>query len=206
MSNSVEFFDRQFAVQVNQDQHRLNPFESMTQAYLRGDVLDFGCGLGNLSVVAAERGCRVLALDAAPTAITYLKRLASERGLALTAVQADLRHYKIDASFDVVVSIGLLMFFDRATALAQLSQLMACLRPGGIASVNVLVEGTSFLDMFGTDDYYLFQRDELRNAFKGWEILAESFHDSAAPNSTVKCFVTVIARKPANRLPESAKK
>jgi tellurite methyltransferase len=196
VNTSVDFFDRQFAVQLSQGQARLNPFESLTLPYLKGEVLDFGCGLGNLSVAAAERACRVLALDAAPAAIFHLQKLGAERGLPLTAVQADLRHYRIEGSYDSVVCIGLLMFFDRHTAVAQLAQLMSSTRPGGIAAINVLIEGTTYLDMFGADRYYLFQRDELRHAFAGWEILVESFHDSAAPHATAKRFATVIARRP----------
>ena len=196
MSDSIEFFDRQFEDQIRQGQNRLNRFELMTQAYLRGEVLDLGCGLGNLAIAAAEAGCRVLAVNAAPTAVAHLQRIAGERGLSLTAAQADLRRYRIEADYDAVVSIGLLMFFDRDTALAQLAQLKAHVRPGGIAAVNVLIEGTTFLDMFGTDDHYLFRRDELTDAFKEWDILVESFSDSDAPRSTLKRFVTVIARRP----------
>jgi tellurite methyltransferase len=147
MSNSIEFFDRQFEDQIRQGQNRLNRFELMTQPYLRGDVLDVGCGLGNLAIAAAEAGCRVLAVDAAPTAVAHLQRIASERGLSLTAVQADLRRYRIEADYDAVVSIGLLMFFDRDTALARLAELKAHVRPGGVAAVNVLIEGTTFLDI-----------------------------------------------------------
>jgi len=196
MATSIEFFDRQLEDQIRQGQNRLNRFELMTQPYLRGDVLDFGCGLGNLAIAAAEAGCRVYALDGAPAAVTHLQQIASERGLSLTAAQADLRRYIIEAEYDVVVSIGLLMFFDRDTALAQLAELKASVRPGGIAAVNVLIEGTTYLDMFGTDDYYLFRRDELTDAFKEWDILVKSFSDSDAPRSTVKRFVTVIARRP----------
>lgn len=196
MSTSIEFFDRQFEDQIRQGQNRLNRFELMTQPYLRGEVLDFGCGLGNLAIAAAEAGCRVWALDAAPTAVTHLRQVAEERGLSLTAARADLRNYRIKADYDAVVSIGLLMFFDRDAALTQLAELKASVRPGGIASVNVLIEGTTFLDMFGADSYYLFRRDELTAAFKEWEILVESFSDSDAPRSTVKKFVTVIARRP----------
>ena len=167
----------------------------MAQPYLQGEVLDFGCGLGNLAIAAAERGCRVLALDAAPTAVSHLQQLAAHRGLPLRAVQSDLRGYRIDGSYDAVVSIGLLMFFDRGSALAQLAQLMSSVRPGGVAAVNVLIEGTSFLDMFDGDCYYLFKHDELSNAFAGWHILHASFDDFAAPGATVKRFATLIARK-----------
>ncbi len=162
MQTSVEFFDRQFSSQVQQNQFELNPFELMTRPYLTGEVLDFGCGLGNLSIAAAEDSCRILALDASPTAVIHLQKVAYERGLPITAVQADLRSYHIGACFDAVVSIGLLMFFDRSTALAQLAQLKSSVRPGGIASVNVLIEGTTFLDMFDPACYCLFGRNELK--------------------------------------------
>ena len=197
MQTSVEFFDRQFSNQVQRSQYELNPFELMTRPYLAGQILDFGCGLGNLSIAAAEDGCQVLALDAAPTAIANLQKVASERALPITASEADLRCYRIDASFDAVVSIGLLMFFDRATAFGQLAQLKKSVRVGGIASVNVLIEGTTFLDMFDPACYCLFGRNELKNAFDGWEVLVESFDDFEAPRGTVKRFATVVARRKA---------
>lgn len=195
MNISVQFFDRQFADQVQHGLNQLNPFESMTRPYLSGRVLDFGCGLGNLALVAAESGCQVLALDAAPTAIKHLSQVAAARGLPVTAMEADLCAYRIDATFDCVVSIGLLMFFDPATARAQLRQLRECVRPGGVAAINVLITGTTYLAMFDSNSYYLFEPDELRRALAGWDILVESFDDFEAPGNTIKRFATVIARK-----------
>jgi len=195
MQTSVDFFDKHFSEQVLHKQYELNPFELLTLPYVAGDVLDFGCGLGNLSIAAAEAGCHVLALDASPTAITHLQGVASERGLPITAIEADLCSYRVDAYFDTVVSIGLLMFFDHATALAQLAQMRDNVRPGGILSVNVLIEGTTFLDMFDPACYCLFRTHELKEALAEWDILAEAFHDFEAPQSTLKRFVTVIARR-----------
>lgn len=63
--------------------------------------------------------------------------------------------------------------------------------------MNVLIEGTTFLDMFDPACYYLFGRNELKNAFDGWDILVESFDDFEAPCCTVKRFATVVARRNA---------
>ncbi len=199
MQSSVDFFDNQFAQQVRQKQHALNPFEKLTLPYLAGNVLDFGCGLGNLSIAAAETGCQVLALDASPTAITHLRKVAGERGLPITAIEADLSAYRIEACFDAVVSIGLLMFFNRKTALSQLAQMQASVRPGGVLSVNVLIEGTTFLDMFHPASYYLFGANELEASMTDWEIITASLHNFVAPHATVKRFSTVIARRKVPR-------
>ena len=51
---SVEFFDTQFQKQVAASDYALNPFERAILPYLRGEVLDLGCGLGNLSLAAAQ--------------------------------------------------------------------------------------------------------------------------------------------------------
>lgn len=196
-ANSVDFFDRQFRRQVEQQDFQLNPFELQALPHLQGRLLDFGCGLGNLAMAAAAQGCQVQALDASPTAIAALRRRAQAAALPVEAIEADLRHYRIDGDFDCVASIGLLAFFDCATALRVLAMLQERVRRGGILAINTLIEGTSYLDMFGTAEYCLLARDELPDRFAGWEILHAGFSEFEAPGQTLKSFVTLIARKPA---------
>jgi tellurite methyltransferase len=195
--SSVEFFDTQFQRQLRDGVFDLNPFELAALPYLQGRVLDFGCGLGNLAVAAARQGCSVVALDASPAAIAHLRDVAATSQLPIEAIEADLRSHELDQDFDCIVSIGLLMFFDCATALRQLESLQAHVRPGGLAIVNVLVEGTTYLAMFDASGHCLFARDELQRRFQGWDLLLCEHQEFAAPNASVKAFVTLIARKPA---------
>jgi tellurite methyltransferase len=194
-SSSVQFFDSQFQRQLTASELELNPFEKACLPYLKGRVLDFGCGLGNLAITAARSGCSVLALDASHTAIAHLQEVASREKLPLDAVEADLRAYELAEDFDTVVSIGLLMFFDCPTALRQLAQLQDHVRPGGTAVVNVLIEGTTYLEMFDLQGHCLFSGDEMLKRFAGWNILDCEYQDFPAPGSTVKAFVTLVAQK-----------
>lgn len=193
--SSVRFFDAQFQRQVREADFGLNPFERVALPHLAGQVLDYGCGLGNLAIAAARNGCRVLALDASPTAIEHVGRVAAGQALPLVASVADLRSHELTSEFDAVVSIGLLMFFDCATALRQLAHLQAHTRPGGVAVVNVLVEGTTYLDMFDAQAYCLFAPDQLQRCFAGWHILQLEAQDFPAPDGQRKSFVTLVARK-----------
>jgi tellurite methyltransferase len=197
-SSSVAFFDSQFQQQVRNRDFQLNPFELLTLPYLKGHVLDFGCGLGNLAIAAAQRGCSVVALDASRSAIEHLKQRALDAALPVEAIEADLRNHEVGGEFDCVVSIGLLMFFDCPTALRVLAMLQGRVRPGGIAAVNVLVEGTTWLDMLQPDQYCLLARNEMEKRFAGWNILHSEFRDFDAPRQLTKSFVTLIAQKPGH--------
>jgi tellurite methyltransferase len=200
-SNSIGFFDRQFQQQVRDRDFKLNPFELAALPHLKGRVLDFGCGLGNLAIAAAEGGCSVLALDASQSAICYLNQRAASSALQVEAIEADLRNHEISEDFDCVVSIGLLMFFDCATAFRVLSMLQACVRPGGIAVINVLVEGTTWLDMFQPGSCCLFSRNDIERRFAGWNIISLEFRDFDTPDNRIKSFITIIAQKPVQHGP-----
>ena len=193
---SIQFFNKQFAKQYHTNDSKLNPFELAAIPHLKGRVLDYGCGMGNLAFAAAERGCDVLALDASSVAIGHIQQRAAAEALPVHGAVADLRDYELDEDFDAVVSIGLLMFFDCPTAFRALANMQARVREGGVAVVNVLVEGTTYLDMFDPKSLCLFSRSELESRFSGWNILHSEFSDFEAPGATNKAFATLIARKP----------
>jgi tellurite methyltransferase len=195
-SSSVRYFDQQFQRQLHETTLQLNPFEQNALPGLRGQVLDWGCGLGNLAIAAARQGCTVLALDGSPTAIAHLQQRARAEGLAIDARQADLADYQLAQDFDTVVSIGLLMFLDCEHALRQLAQLQARLRPGGLLILNLLVQGTTFLDMFDPQQHCLLPAQQWLDRFKGWQIERCETQDFPAPEQRLKAFLTLVARKP----------
>lgn len=193
---SIAFFDRQFERQVARDDYALNPFEEAVLPFVHGDLLDLGCGLGNLALAAAERGCRVTALDASPSAIVDLVRRARVRKLPIEAHVAELRHYVPAREYEGVVAIGLLMFFACDDARALLARLRDAVKPRGVIALNVLVEGTTWFEPFGGQPYCLFACDALSHAFAPWELLVSRHDDFPAPGGALKRFHTLVARRP----------
>jgi tellurite methyltransferase len=200
-SHSLHFFDQQFQRQAAAGDLALNPFEEVALTHLRGRVLDFGCGMGNFAVAAARRGCSVVALDGSTAAISHLQHRARLEALDITAMQAELRNYDVTEDFDTVVSIGLLMFFDYATAFKSLANLQAQVREGGTAIVNVMIEGTTYMDMFDPVSHCLFSKKAMQLQFADWKILHYGFRDFAVPDNRLKSFATVIAQKPRTPSP-----
>lgn len=74
MRDAVRHFDNQFQYLPAQQSLDLNPFEQRSVPYLNGRVLDYVCGMVNLSVMAARRGHLVLAVDANSAGIDHLRQ------------------------------------------------------------------------------------------------------------------------------------
>jgi len=89
-NKSVQFFETQFQQQDFALNFVLNPFEQLALGYLKGTVLDLGCGLGNLSLEAGRRGHQVVAVDASPTAVARIQRDAQREKITVEAIQADV--------------------------------------------------------------------------------------------------------------------
>ncbi len=59
--------------------------------------------------------------------------------------------------------------------------------------MNVLIEGTTYMDMFTPGEYYLFRRKELVDHFADWMVEVARYDNFPAPGNTAQ----VALRKPA---------
>jgi tellurite methyltransferase len=192
---AIDFFDAQFRRQIGAAEFALNPFEAWALPHVRGRLLDLGCGLGNFSIAAARRASPVTALDGSQAAVERITAVAEQERLPLVAEQVDFSTWRATEVFDTVAAIGLFMFFARPLALRLLDDALAHVAPGGVAIINVLTEGTTFLDMFEPGHYTLFGENEVVERCAGWRILAARQDTFEAPGSAIKRFSTVIAER-----------
>lgn len=105
-----------------------------------GDALDFGCGVGRLSLPLARRFARVTGVDASPTMVEHARELASARGTENVAyrVSASEEIPLASGSQDLVLSLITLQHVPAAAQLAYVREFARLLRPGGAAVLQVV--------------------------------------------------------------------
>jgi len=104
-------------------------------------VLDVGCGAGQLSLIAARAGARVTGCDIATNWLLQARRTAAAEGLTVVFEEGDAEMLPYeDAAFDAVVSLIGAMFAPRPELVA--AELIRVCRPGGtIAMANWTASG-----------------------------------------------------------------
>jgi ubiquinone/menaquinone biosynthesis C-methylase UbiE len=104
-------------------------------------ILDVAAGTGNASIPAAETGAVVVASDLTPELLAVGRRHATERGVELEWVPADVECLPFgDDEFDAVISVVGAMFAPHHQQTAD--EIVRVCRPGGtIAMINWTPEG-----------------------------------------------------------------
>ena len=101
-------------------------------------ILDYGCGSGSYSVVAAQlvgATGKVFALDIHPLALQRVKSAASKKGLTnIETIQSDCATGLEDKSMNVVFLYDILHELSEPDSV--LGELHRVLQPSGILSVN----------------------------------------------------------------------
>jgi ubiquinone/menaquinone biosynthesis C-methylase UbiE len=115
-----------------------------TAAVQPGDnVIDLGCGPGQVSLALAERGARVLAIDGNQALLARLKAVARQRGLPdLEVLARPIHSLSLPVeSADVIVTSYALHRLRDADKLRLLAAAFQWLRPGGTLVVADMMFG-----------------------------------------------------------------
>lgn len=95
-------------------------------------ALDIGCGAGSLSVALAARGISVHAIDPVKEMLDLARQNAVEAGVTDRVTLGVGNIYSLDAedaSFDVVIALGVFVYLDRPDV--ALREMARVTRPGG---------------------------------------------------------------------------
>ena len=103
-------------------------------------VLDVGCGVGRHAIEFARRGCQVTGIDRTASYLDTARTKAAENKLDIEWVQADMRRFRQDGTFDLVVSLltSFGYFRDAADDRRALENMYASLKPGGALVVELM--------------------------------------------------------------------
>ena len=108
------------------------------EGWIRGSVLDIGCGAGEHTIHLAARGHAVLGIDFSPAAVDVARENAAARGVSASFAVADALDLGDRQRFDTIVDSALFHIFEDAERARYVRSLRAACRPGGRVFVLAL--------------------------------------------------------------------
>lgn len=150
-----------------------------------GTALDLACGLGRNSILLAQKGYHVFAVDSAPTALEILTATAQGKNLNITPLLHDLTQ-GLPAN-PPNVDLVLCFYYLQRSLFPAIKQKI---RTGG------LFIGRSFCqtEKHSLSSEIIYNQGELTEIFSDWEILAhEEGIESSNRGGTLS---GIVARKP----------
>jgi SAM-dependent methyltransferase len=105
----------------------------------RGVVADLCCGQGRHSLALAGRGYSVTAVDRNTEFLAEAKRRAADQNLQIQFVESDMRDFRAETAFDLIISLfSSFGYFDEAGDRQVLGQVFASLNPGGQLVIEIM--------------------------------------------------------------------
>jgi cyclopropane fatty-acyl-phospholipid synthase-like methyltransferase len=182
-----------------------NRFLASQQPLFRpGDrVLDVACGEGRNSVWLASLGCNVLGVDVSPLALEKARRLAAERGVAVTWSEMDIRTWQWERSrFDAVVCI-FIQFAEPAQRARLFDGFKATLKPGGLLVLQGYTPKQVEYKTGGPPQAsHMYTAAMLQDAFTDFEILHLREHEDVLSEGTKHVGRSALIELVARRQPD----
>jgi SAM-dependent methyltransferase len=106
--------------------------------WVRGRVLDPGCGTGEHTIHLARLGYDVLGIDVSQHAVEQARTNADQRGVTARFEVADALHLELGENYDTIVDSALFHIFDAADRARYVHGLHRACRPDGRVHVLAL--------------------------------------------------------------------
>jgi tellurite methyltransferase len=162
-------------------------------------ALDLGCGVGRHSILLAEAGLDVIAMDGSATGLDVLRQNASAKGVTLQIRQGDADVLPFaDGSFDYVLSWDVLYHGNLGDVGSRIAEIWRVLKPGGLFQgtmlplrhknygVGRIVAPNTFVEDDNEDrghPHFYCDAAALVTLFSGFEILKLGQHLKRKPGS-----------------------
>ena len=126
------------------------------------NALDLGCGKGRISAKLAEKGIDVIGVDLKDYSIKQKN---------FTFLKEDVRNFKFDRKFDLIVCSLLLHFFRKEKAIEIIKKMQEATPKGGI---NFLICLSNKDELFREKPQNFYPSSEfLKELYFGWKIISE---------------------------------
>ena len=131
-----------------------------------GTVLDLGAGFGRHSLFLADKGFQVTAVEIEQSKLDRLSENAKALGVEIKTIQADIADFVPQESYDLVLSTMVLHFLPKEKVKRTIAMMQKHTTKNGLNVISVYTnENQAGLRP------YLFEKNELRNAYDSWETI-----------------------------------
>ena len=159
------------------------------------DTLDMGCSNGRNAVYLGQLGFNVTAIDTNPSGIDMLQSISIEQKMDnINARVYDINNASLDHDYGFICCTVTLMFLEPAGIDAVISDMQQRTVAGGY---NLIVCAMSTAEYPCPVPFpYTLKTGQLREAYKGWELVKYNEDVGTMHNGAKLQFATMLARKP----------
>jgi tellurite methyltransferase len=131
-----------------------------------GTVLDLGSGFGRHSLLLAYKGFQVTAVEIEQDKLDKLNENAKKLGVHIVTIRSDVADFIPTEKYDVILSTMVLHFLSKDNAQKAITLMKEYTNTDGLNVVTVYTNENPV-----NLRPYLFEKNELRNLYAGWDIL-----------------------------------